>query len=153
MSTYTNCSSVEMESLRSLGSWNSPLSSRTEHDLALTTPEKPPLDPDLEFNDFLTSNKSHAAPAPRTETLVLPSKPVKCAPPVNMPQNRNYETISVQATRESVHGYKSYLSQARPCGLPMPNTIEEDEGKSCKKRGSGHTSSKLHQLLGLSDTI
>lgn len=56
-------------------------------------------------------------------------KSVKSAPPVDMPRNRKYETISVQATRESVHGYASYLSKAKTRGLPMPDMIDEDEGE------------------------
>lgn len=86
----------------------------------------PPLDPEFEFNDFITSNKPQTTHSPRMDTHKPPSRN---APPIDSPRGCKYETVSVQATRESVDGYASFLSQPRLRGLPMPDMIEKDEGE------------------------
>lgn len=129
LSSYTNTSSAELTSLRSLGSWNSPLSIRSEPEPSPRALENPPLDPEFEFDKFMESNKAQVADLPRSEIPGLASKCGKSAPPVDKPRARKYETVSVQATRESIHGYASFLSKAKTRGLPMPDMIDEDEGK------------------------
>lgn len=77
----------------------------------------------------MTSNKPQVVHALRSDMPGLSRKLSKNAPPIDMPRSRRYETISIQATRESIHGYASFLSRAKTHGLPMPDMIEEDEGK------------------------